>query len=91
MWSNHPEIAKRWAALTDRASLPERAKDSRGVPPKRRTDHTDFKPLHPGPKARLKLSKPASETQAMSEGHGIDFQPGSRGHQLNQRMRRKGG
>jgi hypothetical protein len=62
-----PGLAKRWAS-----------RDSRGLPPKKRSDATDFKGLFPGPKARHGISKPANEQQAMSNGHGINFQPESR-------------
>lgn len=64
-----PGLAKRW---------PTPPKDSRGMPPEKRSDKTDFAKLFPGPKARHKISHPASEQQAMSNGHGISFQPESR-------------
>ena len=89
MFANHPDIARRWAALTDQKSLPERKGDSRGLPAPKRTDATDFKPLSPGPKARHQISKPAKEQDAMAQGHGISFQPFSRGKDLNQ-FERKG-
>lgn len=92
MFANHPQVAKRWAAMTDQSSLPERKSkkkgDSRGLPHPKRTDATDFKHLHPGPKARHGYSKPAKEQDAMEEATGIQFQPGSRGHHLNKFKRK---
>lgn len=90
MFANHPAMAKRWAALTDQSSLPEKAKgkDSAGTPPGSRTGATDFKPLKPGPKARHRLSVPSKEQDSMKEGP-ISFVPGSRGHHLD-KFKRKG-
>lgn len=85
MFAKHPAIAKRWASMPDQKSLPE--KDSRGLPPKKRSDKTDFKPLSPGPKARHGISLPAKEQDAMKEGP-VKFQPGSRGNKLDQFKRK---
>lgn len=64
-----PGLAKRW---------PSPPKDSRGMPPGKRSDKTDFKNLFPGQKARHSISRPANEKEAMASGHGISFQPESR-------------
>lgn len=79
MYKNHPSMAKRWESETP--------KDSRGLPPKKRSDKTDFKPLSPGPKARHGISLPAKEQDAMKEGP-VKFQPGSRGNKLDQFKRK---
>jgi hypothetical protein len=63
----NPGLAKRWGA-----------QDSRGIPPKKRTDATDFKGLIPGQKARHGKSPASNEREAMGEGHGIKFMPGSK-------------
>lgn len=72
-----PSIAKKWS------------QDSRGIPPKKRTDRTDFRPLSPGPKARHGISKPAKEQDSMENGP-VEFQAGSRGNRLDQFKRKKG-
>ena len=78
MYENHPEMAKRWEAVTPKgAKLPKHVKDSRGIPPKKRTNATDFKPLSPGPKARHTYAKPAKEQDSMAE-RGVQYLPGSR-------------
>lgn len=89
MFATHPQMAKRWAAVTNQSSLPEKAKgkDSRGMPHGRRTNRTDFKPLSPGPKARHHLSVPAKEQDSMQEGP-VSFVPGSRGRHLDKFKRK---
>lgn len=90
MFSQHPQIAKRWAAMTDQSALPEKVKgkDSAGMPPGRRSGREDFKHLSPGPKARHRYAKPAKEQDSMKEDP-ISFVPGSRGHGLD-KFKRKG-
>lgn len=96
MFARHPEIAKRWAAVTDQSKLPTKVdqKDSRQtwkpgvVKLPKRTNATDFKHLSPGPKARHTYSTPAKEQDSMAEGP-ITFVPNSRGHHLDQFKRRK--
>lgn len=63
--------------MNARAAAIRRIKDSRGLPPKKRTDQTDFKPLSPGPKARHRYSVPAKEQDSMQEGK-VKPLPGSR-------------
>jgi hypothetical protein len=76
MWANHPQIAARWQAVT-KGKLPNHVGGSSesnesnkpGVPrlPRKSAGKRDFGPLSPGPVARLKLSKRASEADAMAE------------------------
>lgn len=68
-----PSVARRW--------------DSRGIPPKTRSDATDFKPLSPGPKARHPISFATKEQDSMENGP-VEFQPGSRGNRLDQFKRK---
>lgn len=75
-YANKPQMAREWQAVTPKGKLPARV-ESRGIPPKSRTDATDFKPLSPGPKARHRYSKPAKEQDSMKEGK-VKAMPGSR-------------
>ncbi len=96
MFANHPQVAKRWAAMTDQSSLPQKVNqvDSRETwkpgtaKIKKHTGADDFKHLSPGPKARHTYSSPAKEQDSMSEGKGIQFVPGSRGHHLDKFKRK---
>ena len=80
MYSQHPDIAKRWEAMTPKGKLPEHkmahANESSeseesnkpGVPRLPRTgDSRDFKVLHPSAKARLKTSHSASTKESDEE------------------------
>lgn len=71
-----------------RVAAEARVRDTRGVPPKRRSNATDFRPLSPGPKARHTYARPAKEQDSMQEGP-ISFVPGSRGRHLD-KFKRKG-
>ena len=90
MWANHPSIARRWERLTpkdrdlpkhDHSESESEESNKRGVPrlPRKPAGKRDYGMLHPGPKARLKISKQASETEADGETHPEAHSRGERG------------
>jgi hypothetical protein len=91
MYENHPDIAKRWEAVTPRGKLPEHvipnanpSSESNESPkpglkklPRTPEVKRDFGPLHPSAKSRLKTSHTAS-TKESDEEDAVEFHPGSR-------------
>lgn len=100
MFATHPQIAKRWAReFGVPSSLPQhvggRSQSNESPSPKvarlprRSGTARDFGPLSPGPKARMKLSVPASELEAMKEGP-VTYVPGSRHRELGAPLKERG-
>ena len=88
MYSRHPAIAKRWERVTPKGKLPYHVSgsgtSSEESPNPRiqklpRPKNRDFRHLHPGPVQRLKLSKRASEVDAMGEKPTEAHSRGERG------------
>ena len=90
MYANHPAIARRWEAVTPKNQrLPKHdAVDSRSEEspnpriqrlPRKSGKQRDFANLTPSPKARLKLSKQASEMEPMEEKRTEAHTKGERG------------
>jgi len=78
MYSNHPAMAKRWEAVTPKGqqlpnhTSPDSTSEETNRLGVRRLPRPpgakrDFSPLTPSSKARVKLSKPSSEKEAMQE------------------------
>lgn len=102
MYQHHPDIARRWEALTPKGSLPDHkmahaneASESNetpkpGVPKLPRPSGTtrDFKTLTPSAKARLKTSHEASTKESDEEWGTEAHQPSS--HNGPQKMKMKG-
>ncbi|HXJ92604.1 MAG TPA: hypothetical protein VMT20_06945 [Terriglobia bacterium] len=91
MYARHPQIARRWESLTPKGQkLPEHVSghgtSSEESPnpgiqklPRKSGAKRDFGNLHPGPIARMKISKSASEPEAMAEKPSEAHTKGERG------------
>jgi len=90
MYSQHPAIARRWEKLTpknrdlprhDHSESESEESNKPGVPrlPRKSGLKRDFGVLHPGPKARLKLSHAATEEDSMEEKRTEAHTKGERG------------